>query len=272
MSCRLITLLFFVLLPVAPLTLPATIFAEQYTFGLIPQESAVQMHKRWYPFVDQLQKETGLEFKIKIFETVAKFEDSFLAGALDFVYLNSTQQVTAWKSQGYIPLIRSKRFLRGAIFVRNDSPFQSLNDLKGMRIAFVSEKSLCDIALGHALKTDYNNLNYIPVYVNSASNVYKNVLLKKTSAGGTLDISINSAEPSVAKQLRAIYLTPEMASHPISAHPRIPIPVQKTLTDGVNTIANSPSGQELLRTVRLPPPLVSADFERDYKWLEAYLE
>jgi phosphonate transport system substrate-binding protein len=62
-----------------------------------------------------------------------------------------------------------------------------------------------------------------------------------------------------------------MAPHPIAAHPRIPKKMRKKVTEAVIRIAQDDDGKKLLRTVRMPAPLMHADYNRDYRSLEKYV-
>jgi len=50
--------------------------------------------------------------------------------------------VVAHGEQGYAPLVRGGDQVRAVLFVRKDSPLQTVDDLSGRRIAFVGEKNL----------------------------------------------------------------------------------------------------------------------------------
>lgn len=242
-----------------------------YTFGLIPQGPALNMYKRWTPFIDKLSQDTGIQFEIKVYDQVSEFENGLILGLFDFAYLHSTQEAVAYLHQKYIPLIRSERFCKGALFVAKNSPIKKIEELKGKDIALVSQRSLCSVVLRHALSAEEKIKDFNIIYGGSPTNVYKNVLLNKTVAGGTLDVALNRESVDVSNNLRSIYETPPMAPHPIAAHPRIPEKIRTQVAKAIMRIAQDDVGKQLLKTVRMPPPLVFADYNRDYKSLEKYV-
>ena len=69
------------------------------------------------------------------------------------------------------------------------------------------------------------------------------------------------------KQLREIMVTPEIAPHPLSAHPRVPRGAEEAVEKATLAIAATANGAELLKTIRLAAP-VAADYRRDYQHLE----
>ena len=62
-------------------------------------------------------------------------------------------------------------------------------------------------------------------------------------------------------------MTPEIAPHPLSAHPRVPRSAQEAVKKATLAIAATSEGAELLKTLRLGAP-VAADYGRDYRHLE----
>ena len=244
---------------------------EVYSFGLIPQGPALNMYKRWTPFIDKISEDTGIKFKIKVYDHVFDFENGLRLGLFDFAYLHSIQEAEAYIHQKYIPLVRSKRFCKGAMFVAKNSPIKIIEELKGKDIALVSQRSLCSVVLRHALSTEKDIEDYNVIYGGSPTNVYKNVLLNKTVAGGTLDVALSRESADMSSNLRSIYETPSMAPHPIAVHPRIPEKIRKKVTEAVLRIAQDDDGRKLLKTIRMPAPLVHADYNRDYKNLEKYV-
>lgn len=116
---------------------------DSYTFGVVPSFPPVATYTRWIPFVERLAQETGLDFKLKVYEQMADFERNIVsAQAPDFIFANALQIVVAHQSQGYLPLVRADKMVRAVVFVRKDSPVTGIDDLVGKRIAFVNDKNL----------------------------------------------------------------------------------------------------------------------------------
>ncbi|MBU0485304.1 MAG: phosphate/phosphite/phosphonate ABC transporter substrate-binding protein [Proteobacteria bacterium] len=114
-----------------------------YTMGIIPTWEPVMTHTQWIPFVERLAKETGLPFKLKVYETMADFERDIVSPTgPDFIFANALQVVVAHEAQGYIPLVKGGGSIRAVLFVRKDSPVQRADELAEKRIAFVGDKNL----------------------------------------------------------------------------------------------------------------------------------
>lgn len=238
-----------------------------YTIAVIPSVPPVTMHTQWMPFVERLSRETGLEFRLKLYEKMAEFERDIWSGTPDFIFSSPVQLMVAHKSNRYTPLVRGSRLIGVGLFVRKDSPIRNIDDLAGKKIAFVGNKNLCSVFVKHLLGKQRNRLSFTNEYAGSTRNVIINVLLGKTDAGAVFVPELERESEDTRSQLRSILMTPEIAPHPLSAHPRVPRAVQEAVAKGTLAISATPDGAELLKTLRLRSP-VRADYERDYRELE----
>ncbi len=238
-----------------------------YVLAVLPQFPPLDIYRRWAPFVERLSKELGVNIQLRVYEATSQFEDDIMNGVPDFAFMNPYEVVVVRKTEGYIPLVRDKKTIKGMISVRKDSPIQSIKDLNGKRITFVSSKTICSLLLRRGLSTRKEKIHFIPQYVGTASNVYRNVILGKASAGGTLDTSFKKEPDEVRSQLRTIYETPPIASHPLAAHPRVPENLRQAVIDAVLRLARERDNHDMLNRIQMPEP-VKADYKRDYMPLE----
>ena len=118
--------------------------AEQksYLFAVLPQRPPVVMHAKWRPFLNRLERETGVTFKLKLYETMPQFEDELKRGEADFIFATPPQVVLARQSQHYQPLVRSSHMIAGVLFIRKDSAIKSLADLNNKEVAFIGSRNV----------------------------------------------------------------------------------------------------------------------------------
>ena len=256
----------FLALPARLLSVELNQLEKKYTFAVIPQGPPETMYRNWQPFIDHLSHDTHLAFKLKLYERMEDFEEDLREGRVDFAYLNPIQEVRAWQANGYIPLVRNKQIIRGIIFVKKNSKINNLRDLNGKEIALVGSGNVCSIALRH----DIQAMDITSHYVGSSSNVYKNVEIDETSAGGTLDVVFDKDLPTLNDQFRTIYSTDSLSSHPISVHPSVASDVRTLILDTVIKYANDQNSQDLLKSIGIEDP-VMANYQKDYQPLEERL-
>jgi phosphonate transport system substrate-binding protein len=226
------------------------------------------MHTRWTPFLERLSRETGFQFRLKLFDKMAEFEHEIWGGTTDFIFSSPIQTVVAHKSNGYVPLLRASKKVAIGLYVRKESPIRNIDDLTGKKIAFVGNKNLCSVFVRNLLATNENKISFASDYTGSTKHVIINVLRGKSDAGAVYlpEYQMESAETH--QQLRELLMTPDMAPHPLSAHPRVPKADQERVKKVTLAIAETKEGMELLTTIMLKSP-VTADYERDYRSMES---
>ena len=106
-----------------------------------------------------------------------------------------------------------------------------------------------------------------PRWVKTHSNVYRAVAARDVVAGGGVNNTFHREPEGLRRELRVLWETPAYASHPFSAHPRVPEAVRGAVTSAFLALGTDPKALPLLERVLLPVP-VAADYSRDYKPLE----
>ena len=249
------------------LLFPCVAEGASYTLGVPTQMSPVEMHRRWSPFAEWLSRELGITVQLKVYDTISQYETDVMKGGPDFAFMNPYLVVATQRTQRYIPLLRDKGLLTGVLVVHEDSPVVSPRDLDGKEIAFPTPNALAASLYMRALLKEKERIDFVPRYVMSHSNVYRNVILGKTAAGGGVNKSFDKETPEVRSQLRIIYVTPGLAPHPFSAHPRVPAALRRAVIEAVLKLAGDKVSRHILDEIQMPDP-VRADYGRDYRVLE----
>lgn len=240
-----------------------------YTLAVIPNMTTMTLHKNWTPFVEQLSKSLGIKLELKLYDKIGTFLEDTLDGKADFIYSAPNMFYLAHQKQNYIPLVRSSHMIRGQVFVRKDSPYTKISDLKGKNIAFVGPKNICSVITRHSLNTGQGAIDYNTSYSGSTVNVAKIVLLGKADAGATLDISMTGDIPELVNEFRILLETEKIAPHPLAAHPRVPKTLQDAVTATVLAFDSKEHSRKMLEAVKLVKP-IRADFKRDYAFFAGY--
>ncbi|WP_085812728.1 phosphate/phosphite/phosphonate ABC transporter substrate-binding protein [Geoanaerobacter pelophilus] len=259
--CIVFTLVLLFALPV----MSAEPAKKRYVLAVVPNQPAITLHKNWTPLVQYLSKQLGVDIELKLYDKIDVFLEDTQKGAADFTYSAPNMFYLAYQKQKYVPLVRSSHQLQGQVFVRKDSPYTKVSDLKGKTIASVGPKSICSVITRHALLTGQGAIDYNSSFSGSTINVAKSVLLGKVDAGVTLDTSVINDAPEMLSEFRVILRTEKIAPHPLAAHPRVPKKLQNAVTRAVLALDQSEEGRRMLKDVKLVDP-VKADFKRDYSF------
>lgn len=238
---------------------------KSYTLAVVPNQPAITLHRNWTPFLQYLSQQVGVEIELKLYDKIDVFLAETRNGTPDFTYSAPNMFFLAHQKQKYVPLVRSSHPLQGQVFVRKDSPYTKVSDLKGKTIAFVGPKSICSVITRHSLLTGQGAIDYNSSFSGSTINVAKSVVLGKVDAGATLDTSVINDAPEMLSEFRVILRTEKIAPHPLAAHPRVPKRLQSAVTRAVLALDQSEEGRRMLKEVKLVDP-VKARYKRDYSF------
>ena len=240
-----------------------------YTLSVVPQFSAAELHRDWAPPLERVAREAGLNLTLKLATTIPRFEAELMAGGPDFAFMNPYHAVMAMKAQGYVPLVRDSKPLTGILVVRKDSPFKLAKELAGQEIAFPAPNAFGASLWMRALLTEREGISFTPAFVQTHSNVYRQVIRGKAAAGGGVNNTLLQESDEVRADLRVLLETPAAAPHPLAVHPRVPPKVQAAFAEAWLQLAGDAAGQALLKEIAMAKPM-RADYARDFKPLEQF--
>jgi phosphonate transport system substrate-binding protein len=233
---------------------------------VVPQYNPAQIHADWTPLLKRLSQDTGFDLQLVVMPSIPKFEQALLKGLPDIVLVNPYHAVMAKSAKAYMPFLRDAKPLTGILLVRQDSPYQSIQDLKGKEIVFPAPNAFGASLFLRALLTDAK-VTFTEKYLNTHGNVYRHILNGTVAAGGGINLTLNEEPIEIRSQLRVLYQTPPSAPHPLMAHPSVASKKIEALSNAIVALRREPQGMQLLKQVRMPEPTI-ADYERDYLPLE----
>jgi phosphonate transport system substrate-binding protein len=240
---------------------------QSYSFGVVPQYDQRRLVAIWQPILDELTRRTGLQFTLTGVPQTAEFEKRFLAGQYDFAYMNPYHAALAARRQNYQMLVRDQeQVLCGLIVVRRDSPLHSPYDLAGKTVAFPSPNAIGASLLVRADLTRLFHVHITPRYVHTHTSVYLQVAQGLVEAGGGAPSTLAGQPESVRKRLRVIHTTTRVPSHPVMAHPRVPIATQNKVRQAFLDMGATRTGQALL--ARVPIQRIGTASAQDYALVE----
>jgi len=241
--------------------------AEEYHLAVVPQHSPTAIHRTWKPFADYLSEATGTQIVIDVFRTFDEFESALVNGVADLAYMNPYHQIMARKAQGYLPLVRDEsKKLAGVLVVPVNSPIQSVRELNGKTIGFPDPNAFAASLYLRALLREQEKINFNARYLTTHGNVYRHVIVGTVDAGGGVNRTLERDRAETRAALRVLYRTPGTASHPLSAHPRLPAAYRESLIQAILALSGTEKGRKLLKDVQLDKP-VRANYADDYQAL-----
>src|SRR5919112_1538072 len=119
----------------------------ELTLAVIPAENASGVNDRYQPFVEYLSKELGVPVKLRIANDYAAVIEGQRAG-----YIQIAAHGPASYSKAYMTGVKAEPFATtrnndgvigyySVLYVKSDSPYKEIKDLKGKTIGFVDPNS-----------------------------------------------------------------------------------------------------------------------------------
>src|ERR1700740_2550572 len=115
----------------------------ELVFAVVPAQNASGVSDRYAPFMDYLSKELGVPVKLRIANDYAAVIEGQRAGNIQIAFYGpasySTAYMTGVKTEPFVTT-RNQDGTVGyysVIYVKADSPYKDIQDLKGKTIGFV---------------------------------------------------------------------------------------------------------------------------------------
>jgi phosphonate transport system substrate-binding protein len=237
--------------------------AGTYSFAVVPQFERRKVFAIWKPVLDEVQRRSGVPLELVTTLSVNEFGLAMAQGQYDFVYTNPYYIVKFEASQGYVPLVRDSKPIRGVVVVARNSPLQRPEDLQGKTLVVPTLN-----ALGASLmvQADLANLFQVTVQARdgkSHTSAYYQVLNGLADAAGGVQKTLQEQEPAVRDGLRIIYTTRDLPSHPVAAHPRVPRTTQEAVRKAWLDMAADPAAQAMLARIPMERPVATG--RQDYQ-------
>lgn len=190
-------------------------------YGRVPADVAVEEGQSWQPFMLHLEKTLGLKIEYKTTENYESFIEELKKGTFDLANIGPLQYIGVRSK--YEPIARTSRNEDDSytgIIIANES-INTLADLKGKRIGFVSEDSTSGYLFPMMLLAEQNLLpgrDFTPIFLGSHTKVAQAVLAGKLAAGACFDdcrLSIVDENDARLKKTKKIATTTKIPGDPV---------------------------------------------------------
>jgi phosphonate transport system substrate-binding protein len=120
---------------------------KELTFAVVPAENASGVSDRFAPFIDYLTRELGVPVKLRLANDYAAVIEGQRAGNIQIAHYGpasySTAYMTGVKTEPFVTTRNNDGTIGyySVIYVKADSPYKDIQDLKGKTIGFVDPNS-----------------------------------------------------------------------------------------------------------------------------------
>lgn len=246
-----------------------TCAAEAYSFGVLPQRSAVLTAQYWNPILEYVRRTSGIELVLRIARTGADSADAIERGEYDFVYSNHIFRPKV-SATGYQVILRPRDdVIRGQIVVLEDTPARALRDLAGRPVGFPSAAAF----VAYTVPMDMllrEGITVTPVFGGNQEGI-----MAQLKAGRVVAAAVNNQlMDAYAKRERLRYrvLWESVPYHnlPIAVHPRVPRAVAQAVKAAIDGMEHDADGLAVLKETaavvgQKPPYGFQAATGEDYR-------
>jgi phosphonate transport system substrate-binding protein len=241
---------------------------REYSFAITPQFQHRKLYAIWKPIIDELEKKTGLSFKLVTTLKINEFEKEYMAEKLDFVYVNPYLIVRGVKPGAYLALVRDNKPHRGIVVVRKDGPIKKIADLQGKTVAFPTPNAMGATLMPRSELERLYGVKVVPVYVKSHSSVYLRVAQGLTVAGGGVLKTLQEQDAAVRSLLSVIHTTEVMPNLPVAANRRVSADVREKVRRAFLALAATDGGRAM--PAKVPMTDIVATSLDDYLVIEKW--
>ncbi len=225
-----------------------------YRLGIYPYMPPRQTVELYGPVAVSIQSELSHPVKLESLPSFPEFMLGLKKYQFDIALIQPFDYPLVVEKLGYIPLAQIAAPLVAQFFVREDSPYQNIEDLRGTRIAMPPEQAATSRMTLRAL---YDN-HLIPGtdvevhHFNSHDSCIQQVWAGTASACGTASPPVLVYEHRMQAKLRAIFDTPPIPHALIVASPKLPLLQRARLQHLITGWSKTDSGRSILKNLGFP--------------------
>jgi phosphonate transport system substrate-binding protein len=224
---------------------PGVAAQKPYAFYVLNQRSVALTAQYWNPILTYVSNKSGVPLELKLTKTPQEGNTLAEKGAYDFQYTNHfftpERERLGWK----VIARPAGAGIRSQIVVAEDSDIQSLHDLNGKDVAFVSPDAFAGYWLPmDALLKAKVKVNVIFTGNQEASSAQ--LKFNKVSAAGVNGSVLARYARRESFAYRALWTSEVYQDLCIMAHPRVPAETVAAVRAALINMGNDPEGRKVL--------------------------
>ena len=224
---------------------PAAATERPYAFYVLHQRTVSLTAQYWNPILTYVSRKSGVPLDLKLAKTAAEGNAIAEAGKYDFLYTNHF--FTPERDRlGYKVIARpAGPGIRSQIVVPVDSPIQTLHDLEGQEVGFVSP----DGFTGYWLPFDAllrAKVNVKVVFTGNQEASSAQLRVNKIAAAGVNSSVMARYARREGFQYRALWTSEPYGDLCIMANPKVPAEKVAAVRAALVNMVNDPEGRKIL--------------------------
>jgi phosphonate transport system substrate-binding protein len=221
-----------------------------YTFGVFPHLPPSQIQRVYAPIAVDFSHALNQKVNFRSTASYKKFIEQLKNESFDIVFIQPFDYVLAHDKYNYLPLVRWDSPMTSVIMVKKDSPFKTLEDLKGKIIANPSKTAAVSQMTKKALLRaglDIDNdvqLKYTRSHLSCMQKLVLNDAQACGSTSGALELLAKKLDMT---KLRVLYETPGIPHVLYAVHSRVPEADRQAIKQAILTWPEREAGKKILQ-------------------------
>ncbi len=246
---------------------------DEFTLAVFPRRGAENTRIMYTPLINGLSQYLNRKVTLVTSHDFASFWEKVTQQAYDIVHYNQYHYVRSHKDYGYQVFAQNVEFghakIAGAILVRKDSGIDSLQELKGKKIAFGGGRRamMAYITTTYLLRNaGLNRGDYFEQFALNPPKACIAVYYHQAAAAGAGNHVLEL--PAIKKQINVdemkyLAVSEEMAHLPWAFKQTMPLSLRQKIRDYMVNLEQHDEGKKILAAARLTRLIPAADSDYD---------
>ncbi len=216
-----------------------------YSFGVLPQRSAVLSAQYWNPILDYVARKTGVTLELGTRRTALDYSEAEARGEFDFVYSNHIF-APGHADAAYRVIARiAGDPIRSQIVVPRSSALKAMGELDGREVGCANRNAFVGYAAPMAALIGAG-INVVPVFGGNQEGVMAQLRAGAVPAAGVNSRVMKKYAAREQYAYRAIWTSEPYQNLPVAVHPRVPPDVARAVRDALLGMAANAEGARIL--------------------------
>jgi len=218
-----------------------------YSFGVLPQRSAVLSAQYWNPILDYVARKVGVTLELGTRRTALEYSEAEARGEFDFVYSNHIF-APGHADAAYRVIARvAGEPIRSQIVVPRASALKALGELEGREVGFPNKNGFTGYAAPMAALIAAR-IKVVQVFGGNQEGVMAQLRSGAIPAAGVNSRVMKEYAARERYAYRAVWTSEPYQNLPIAVHPRVPHDVVRAVQGALLGMAANAEGAAILAT------------------------
>lgn len=226
----------------------ATAQAQQtvYRFSPVNQWDIPKTAAYWNPIIAYISQKSGVQLELKIGRTSADTTAYVLAQEVEFVFSNHLfspeRDRLGWKVFGR----RTGPALQGQIAVLDDSPFKTLQDLKGANVVYAGREAFIGYRLPQAELLN-RGIETTAIFAGNQNAAFAQLLAGRAVAVGSNSALIDGYTETEGTRFRVLWTSEPYLDLALMASSKVPAKDVRAVANAFQNMHKNREGADILR-------------------------